>query len=137
VRRDASGPRAYSDLGERETFVRGTLEGAATLAGALVVGLALWGRLDWALGFAVGALVNLGNFHLIARAVCGMAGLGGERPLGVFWKGALFRFAAAGAALVVALLVFHVSLPALVAGLVITQVTMIALWLVRALRSLN
>jgi len=37
----------------------------------------------------------------------------------------------------VALLVFRVSLPALVAGLLITQVTMIALWLVRAMRSLT
>jgi hypothetical protein len=74
---------------------------------------------------------------LIARAVGGVAGLDGGRGASTLWKGALFRFGIAGAALVVALLVFRVSLPALVAGLLITQVTMTALWLMRAMRSLT
>jgi hypothetical protein len=124
-------------LDERETFVRGTLLGAAAVGGVAVVGLALWGRWAWATGFAVGALISLGNFQLIARAVGGVVGLEGGRATNTLWKGALFRFGIAGAVLVVALLVFHVSLPALVAGLLITQVTMIALWLARAMRSLT
>lgn len=124
-------------MSERETFVRDTVLGAGAAAGAAVVGLALWGRWAWAAGFAVGALVSLGNFQLIARAVGGVAGLGSGHAANTLWKGALFRFGIAGAALVVALLVFRVSLPALVAGLLITQVTMIALWLARAMRSLT
>ena len=124
-------------MSEREAFVRGTVLGAAAVAGVAVVGLALWGRWAWAVGFTVGALVSLGNFQLIAHAVGGVAGVESGRAATTLWKGALFRFGIAGAALVVALLVFRVSLPALVAGLLITQVTMIALWLVRAMRSLT
>jgi hypothetical protein len=124
-------------LNERETFVRATVLGAAAVAGAAVVGLAVWGRWAWAAGFAVGGLVSLGNFHLIARAVGGVAELQTGRAAGTLWKGALVRFGATGVVLVVALLVFRVSLPALVAGLLITQLTMIALWLVRAMRSLT
>ena len=123
-------------MDERDAFVRGTLLGAAAVAAAGVAGLALWGRWAWAAGFAVGALISLGNFRLIAHAVGGVAGPEGGRVSRALWKGALFRFAIAGAALVVALLVFRVSLPALAAGLLITQVVMIALWLVRAFRSL-
>lgn len=124
-------------MNERETFVRATVLGAAAVAGVAVIGLAAWGRWTWAAGFAVGAVVSLGNFHLIARAVGGAAELQTGRAAGTLWKGALFRFGVAGAALILALLVFRVSLPALVAGLLITQLTMIALWLVRAMRSLT
>lgn len=126
-----------SDLGEREQFVRGTLRGAAVVAGAVLAALVLWGRGDWAAGFGCGALISLGNFRLIAHAVGGLTGSGGRLEAGALWKGAFFRFAIAGAVLVVALLVFHASLPALVAGLVVTQVVMITLWLARALRSLG
>ncbi len=124
-------------MNERETFVRSTVLGAAVVAGVAVVGLVVWGRWAWALGFAVGALVSVGNFHLIARAVGGVAGVETGGAARTLWKGALFRFGAAGAALAAALLVFRVSLPALVAGLLLTQLTMIALWLVRAMRSLT
>lgn len=110
--------------------------GAAVVAGVAVAGLVVWGRWSWAAGFAVGALVSLGNFHLIARAVGGVAEAERRRAANTLWKGALFRFGVAGAVLVLALLVFRVSLPALVAGLLITQLTMIALWLARAMRSL-
>jgi hypothetical protein len=124
-------------LNERETFVRSTVLGAAAVAGAAVVSLAVWGPWAWAVGFAIGALVSLGNFQLIARAVGGVVEAEGGRAANTLWKGALFRFGVAGAVLVLALLVFRVSLPALVAGLLITQLTMIALWLVRAMRSLT
>ena len=137
MRGDGQALTPHSDLDEREAFVRGTLFGAAAVAGVAAVGLALWGLWAWATGYAVGALISLGNFQMIARAVAGVAGLdGGRAAHALLWKGALVRFGIAGAVLVVALLVFRVSLPALAAGLVITQVTMIALWLARALRSL-
>lgn len=131
------GPSPPTDLNERETFVRSTVLGAAAVAAVGIVGLGAWGRWDWAVGFAVGALVSLGNFHLIARAVGGVAEVDAGRAANTLWKGSLFRFGLTGAALVVALLVFRVSLPALVAGLLITQLTMIGLWLVRAMRSLT
>jgi hypothetical protein len=124
-------------LGEPETFVRRTLFGAAAVSGAIVIGLAVWGRGDWAVGFAAGALISLGNFQLIARAVGGVAGTEGARAANALWKGALFRFAISGALLVAALLLLRVSLPALVAGLLVTQVTMVVLWLFRAMRSLT
>jgi ATP synthase I chain len=124
-------------LGERETFVRGTLLGAGAIAGAAAIGLALWGRGDWSVGFAAGALVSLGNFHLIARAVAGVTGVEGGRAASVLWKGALVRFAISAALLAVVLLVVRASLLALVAGLLMTQLTMIVLWLMRAFRSLT
>jgi hypothetical protein len=123
-------------LDEQATFVRGTLLSAAAVAAAGVVVLALLGRWGWATGFAVGALVSLGNFHLIVRAVSGLVPTPGARVVGAVWKGALFRLGIVGVVLAVALAVFRVSLPALAAGLLITQVTMITLWLLRALRSL-
>ncbi len=102
-----------------------------------MVGLAVLGRWAWAAGFTVGVLISLGNFHLIVRAVSGMVATAAARGAGVLWKGALFRLAITGVVLVVALVVFRVSLPALVAGLLITQMAMITLWLMRALRSLD
>lgn len=108
--------------------------GAVVLAGAAA--LWFWGRWEWAAGFAVGALVSLGNFRLIAHAVRGVSGAEGGRMAHTAWRGALLRFGVTGAVLLVALLVFRVSFPALAAGLLIAQVTMIALWAVRAIRTL-
>jgi len=124
-------------LGEQARFVRGTLLGGVLVAGAAVIGLAAWGRWTWAIGFAVGALVSLGNFQLIGQAVDRMASVERGRAASTLWRGALLRFGISGAVLVVALLLVRVSIPALVAGLVITQVTMIVLWFTRALRSLT
>lgn len=102
-----------------------------------MVGLAVLGRWAWAAGFAVGALISLGNFHLIVRAVSGMIPTAASRVAGALWKGAMFRLTITGVVLVVAIVVFRVSLPALVAGLLITQIAMITLWLMRALQSLD
>jgi hypothetical protein len=124
-------------LDEQATFVRGTLLCAAAVAAAGVAILALLGRWAWAMGFVVGALVSLGNFHLIVRAVSGLVPTPGVPVVGAVWKGALFRLGIVGVVLAVALAVFRVSLPALAAGLLITQGTMIGLWLFRALRSLS
>jgi hypothetical protein len=127
----------HGQSGDQDAFVRGTLMGAAAVVGAAVIGLGLWGRWAWAFGFAIGALISLGNFRLIVSAVGGVIGSDGTRAAHVLWKGALFRFAISGAVLIAALLVLRVSLPALVAGLLITQVSMIMFWLMRALRALR
>jgi hypothetical protein len=95
-----------------------------------VMGLALFGHGAWAVAFALGAAISLGNFWLIAQAV-GKLGEDGAMPS--IWKGSLFRFALVGATLVVALLVFRVDLIALAAGLLLTQVWMVGHWLVRTL----
>ena len=124
-------------LDDQATFARGTLGWAAAVGAAGVLGLAVLGRWAWAAGFAVGVFISLGNFHLIVRAVSDMMPTAAARGAAVLWKGAMFRLAITGVVLVVALVVFRVSLPALVAGLLITQMTMITLWLMRALRSLD
>jgi hypothetical protein len=124
-------------LDEQATFVRATLLSAAAVGAAGVAGLALLGRWGWAASFAVGALISLGNFHLIVRAVGGLMPTAAGPRMGLLWKGALFRLALVAAVLVVALAAFRVSLLALAAGLLITQATMVTLWLLRALRSLD
>lgn len=124
-------------LSEPEAFVQHTLLGAAAVSGAITVGLAVWGRWDWAAGFLAGAVVSLANFRMIARSVLGVVAPKGAPATRTLWRGALVRFAMSGALLVVALFVFRASLPALVAGLLITQVTMVVFWLVRAIRSLT
>ena len=125
------------DSGECQSFVRGTLRGAALVGALVVVGLVLAGRGGWAVGFACGALISAVNFRLIAHAVGGLTGLSDRPRAGILWKGALFRFAIAAAVLALAALVLHLSLLAVAAGLVVTQMTMITLWLARALRSLG
>jgi hypothetical protein len=122
-------------VNERDAFVRTTTLGAVVTALAGAAGLWLWGRWDWAAGFGVGALVSLGNFRLIAHAVGGMSGTEDGRVAHFAWRGALLRFGVTGVALLVALLLFRVSFPALAAGLLVAQVAMIALWVVRAVRT--
>ncbi len=97
-----------------------------------VVVLLVLGRLDWAGGFGLGAAVSLGNFHMIVRAVRGVIQpeTGASRLL---WKGALIRFALVAAVLVVAVAVLHLPVLALLAGLLVTQLTMIGYWLTWAL----
>jgi hypothetical protein len=127
----------YITLDDPATFARGTLGYAAAVGAAGVVGLAVLGRWAWAAGFAIGVFISLGNFHLIVRAVSGMISATAARGAGVLWKGAMVRLAITGVVLVVALVVFRLSLPALAAGLLFTQMTMITLWLMRALRSVD
>ncbi len=104
------------------------MTGAALVAVAGTVALACVFGWKSGAGFATGALVSLGNFHLIARAVGGglQGGLGGA-----LWKGSLFRLGISGAVLLGALLFLRGALPAVVAGLLATHITMIAVWLFR------
>jgi hypothetical protein len=122
-------------LNERESFIRRTLVGALLVGAAGAVVLLLFGRPEWAVGFGLGAAVSLGNFHLIARAVARLTDPDARGAPGHLWKGAVFRFAIVGAVLFVAVVAFRVSILALVAGLLATQLFMIGYWIVRSARA--
>ncbi len=121
-------------MDERDTFVRRTLFGAALVGAAGVVVLLALRRLDWMVGFGLGAAISLGNFHMIVRAVRGaiQPDAGASRLL---WKGMLVRFALVAAILVVAVAVLRLPVLALLAGLLATQLTMVGYWLSWALGS--
>lgn len=122
-------------LDERETFIRWTLVGALVVGAAGGLLLLLVGRPGWAVGFSLGAVVSLGNFHLITRAVERLTGGDTTQGSRHLWKGALFRFVIVGVVLFLAVAVLRVNILALLAGLVVTQLGMIAYWLLRSVRA--
>jgi hypothetical protein len=122
-------------LDERALFIRETLATAAAVGLAGAVLLLCLGSGAGALAYAAGAAVSLGNFLLIARAVKALGATEAVALHGLFWKGSLFRFGVMAAAVGGALAVFRTSLVALLAGLLATQVAMITVWLVRAVRA--
>jgi hypothetical protein len=99
------------------------------------VALLAFGHLGWAVGYALGAAISLGNFHLITRAVTRLTELDAKRAAGHLWKGALFRFGIVAIVLFVVVAVFHVNVLALIAGLLLTQLVMIVYWIVESLRT--
>jgi hypothetical protein len=121
-------------LDERESFIHRTLVGALVVGAAGTVILLLFGRTGWALAFGLGAAVSLGNFHLITHAVARLTDPDPGRASRHLWKGALFRFAIVGIVLFVAVVVFQANVLALLAGLLLTQLVMIGIWLVRSTR---
>ena len=122
-------------MDEPESFIRWTLAGAIVVGAAGTVALLAFGRLGWAVGYALGAAISLGNFHLITRAVTRLTELDAKRAPGHLWKGALFRFGIVAIVLFVAVAVFHVNVLALIAGLLLTQLVMIVYWIVQSLRT--
>ena len=117
-----------------ETFVRQTLVSAIAVGAAGGIALLLFGRPGWAVAFSLGAAVSLGNFHLITRAVGRLTDPDAAKASRHLWKGALFRFAAVGIILVLAVVVIRLNVLALLAGLILTQLVMIGYWLVRSAR---
>ena len=111
--------------------------GAFLVGAAGAVVLLLLGRSGWAVAFALGAAVSLGNFHLITRAVGHLADSSSTRVSRHLWKGALFRFAAVGIVLFLAVAVLQVNVLALLAGLLVTQLGMIGYWLLRSVRPIR
>ena len=109
--------------------------GAFVVGAAGTVILLVVGRTGWALAFGLGAAVSVGNFHLITHAVARLTDPHPGRASRHLWKGALFRFAIVGIVLFVAVVVFRANVLALVAGLLLTQLVMIGIWLVRAVRA--
>ena len=122
-------------MDEREQLVRGSLTRALLVSAAAVVGLLVWGRAGWALAFAIGAAVSLGNFWMIAAAAARLVP-GTSAGWGGLWRGSLVRFGIAALVLAVALVVFKVSLVPLVAGLLLAQAWMVGHWLWTSLRAL-
>lgn len=109
--------------------------GAGLVGAAGTLALVLFGRAGWAVAFALGAAISLGNFHLITRAVAHVTALDARGASGHLWKGALFRFAAVAIVLGVAVVVFRANVLALLAGLLATQLVMIGYWIVRSVQA--
>ncbi len=97
----------------------------------------LVGRGAWAAAFGLGAALSLGNFHLITYAVRGLVERDASRASRHLWKGACLRFLIAGIALFLAVVVLRLNILALVTGLLLTQLAMIASWLLRSARATN
>ncbi len=122
-------------LDEPKSFIRRTLAGASVVGAAGAVALFAFGHPGWAVGFALGAAISLGNLHLITRAVTRLTELDGKRAPGHLWKGALLRFGIVAIVLFMAVAIFHVNVLALIAGFLLTQLTMIVSWIVHSLRA--
>jgi hypothetical protein len=122
-------------LDEPKNFIRRTLAGAIAVGAAGTVVLFAFGHPGWAVGFALGVTISLGNLHLITRAVARVTDLEAKRAPGHLWKGALFRFGIVAAVLFTAVAVFHVNVLALIAGLLLTQLVMIVFWIAHSLRA--
>ncbi len=75
------------------------------------------------LGFMVGSALSYGNFRLWIRMVRGM-GEAGSSPRGAVFLG--LRYLLVGAAVYVIISVSEVSLPAVLAGLLITAAAVVA-----------
>ncbi len=109
--------------------------GAFVVGAAGTVILLLCGRTGWALGFGLGAAVTLGNFHLITHAVARLTDPDPGKASRHLWKGALSRLAIVGTVLFVAVVVLRVNVLALLAGLLLTQLVMVGIWLLRSMRA--
>ncbi len=122
-------------MDERESFIHGTLAGAFVVGAAGTVVLLLFDRIEWAVGFGVGAAVSLGNFYLITHAVTRLMDPDPGKASRHLWKGTLFRFAIVGSVLFLAVVVLRVNVLALLAGLLLTQLAMVSIWLMRSMRA--
>lgn len=112
-------------MDEQRDLLRRVARGALWLVvggGALLAALGRW---DWALGFAVGGGISLGNFSLIARAVAQGSGGQALRPARVL-RGSLLRLGLTGLALFLVVVYLPVNLIALALGLLAVQVVVVA-----------
>ncbi len=110
---------------EQRDLLRRVARGALWLlagGGALLTALGRW---DWALGFALGGGISLGNFSLIARAVAEGRGTKELRPARVL-RGSLLRLGLTGLALFLVVVYLPVNLIALALGLLAVQVVVVA-----------
>ena len=119
---------------ERERFVRGTLAGAL---GAIAAGLAAFGLFrmwDWALGFAVGALVSLVSFQLIVASVARFMGQAASRARGrrSWWAMSLLRLLGAVVLLLLVIRYLPINLIGLALGLLAVQLGMGGYLIVRS-----
>jgi F0F1-type ATP synthase assembly protein I len=113
-------------VNEREQFVRGTLIGASCIIAA-ALGAFGWFRMwDWALGFAVGALVSLISFRLIVVSVVRLMGPTPSRPTArrFWWVRSLLRLLGAALLLLLAVRYLPVNLIGMAVGLLAVQLGM-------------
>lgn len=109
---------------QRELLRRVALGALTLLAGGGGLLLAL-GRWDWALGFAVGGGISLGNFSMIAQAVAQGSRDAALRPARVL-RGSLLRLGLTGLVLFLVVVYLPVNLIALALGLLAVQVVVVA-----------
>ncbi len=113
-------------MNEREQFVRGTLIGACCIIAAALVAFGWFKMWDWALGFAVGALVSLISFQLIVASVVRLMGPTPSRPTArrFWWVRSLLRLLGAALLLLLAVRYLPVNLIGMAAGLIAVQLGM-------------
>jgi len=112
-------------LEEQRELLWRVARGALWLLAAGAALLTALGRWEWALGFAVGGGISLGNFSLIARAVAQGSGTKGLRPARVL-RASLLRLGLTGLALFLVVVYLPVNLIALALGLLAVQVVVVA-----------
>ncbi len=118
---------------ERERFVRGTHIGTLGTVATGLVAFGLFGMRDWALGFAVGALVSLVSFQLIVASVSRLTAGAAPRGRGQrrWWVWSLVRLLGTGVLLFLAVSYLPVNPMGVALGLLAVQIGMGGYLLVR------
>lgn len=111
---------------ERERFVRGTLIGTSCIVAAALAAFAWLRMWDWALGFAVGALVSLVSFQLIVASVVRLMGPTPSRPSArrFWWVRSLLRLLGAALLMLLAVRYLPLHLIGMALGLLAVQLGM-------------
>lgn len=121
-------------MNERERFVRGTLVGALGLVVAGLVVFGAFGKWDWALGLAAGALVSLFSFRLIVLTVVHLTECPAPRLRGqqYWWVRSILRLL--GVAIIVFFVIVYlpVNLIGMALGLLAVQLGMGGYFIVRS-----
>jgi len=121
-------------MNEREQFVRGTLMGALGLVVAGLVVFGAFGKWDWALGLATGALVSLFSFGLIVSTVVHLTERSASRSRGqrYWWIRSILRLL--GVAIIVFFVIVYlpVNLIGMALGLLAVQLGMGGYFIVRS-----
>ncbi|PWB42916.1 MAG: hypothetical protein C3F12_13485 [Candidatus Methylomirabilota bacterium] len=121
-------------MNEREQFVRGTQVGALGLIAAGLVGFGLFGKWDWALGLAVGALVSLFSFRLIVLTVVRLTERSTPRSRGqrYWWVRSILRLLGVALIVFLAIVYLPVNLIGMALGLLVVQLGMGGYFIVRS-----
>lgn len=121
-------------MNEREQFVRGTLVGALGLVAAGLVGFGLFGKWDWALGLAAGALVSLFSFRLIVSTVVHLTERPATRSRGqrYWWVRSILRLLGVAVIVFLAIVYLPVNLIGMALGLLAVQLGMGGYFIVRS-----
>jgi hypothetical protein len=121
-------------MNEREQFVRGTLVSALGLVVVGLVGFGLFGKWDWALGLATGALVSLLSFRLIVQTVVRLTERQAPRLRGqqYWWVRSILRLFGVAAIVFFVIVYLPVNLIGMALGLLAVQLGMGGYFVVRS-----